>query len=101
MGHFLLFIIGSVLELLIVALVLNVVLSWLVVFDVINLRNPFMRQLVTFLDAVTRPILKPLQRVIPLIGGFDITPIIAIIILEGVNGYLLPWLFGPVIAILG
>ena len=101
MGHFLLFIIGSVLELLIVALVLNVVLSWLVVFDVINLRNPFMRQLVTFLDAVTRPILKPLQRVIPLIGGFDITPIIAIIILEGVNGYLLPWLFGPVIAMLG
>ena len=101
MGHFLLFIIGSVLELLIVALILNVVLSWLVAFDVVNLRNPFMRQLAAFLDAVTRPILRPFQRVIPPIGGFDITPIIAIIILEGVHDFLLPWLFGPVIAIMG
>ncbi len=101
MGHFILFIVSSIVELLIVALILNVVLSWLVAFDVINLRNPFMRQLATFLDAVTRPLLRPFQRFIPLIGGFDLTPIIAIIVLEGVNNFLLPWLFGPVIAVLG
>ena len=42
------------------------------------------------LDALTRPILAPVQRVIPPLGGVDITPIIVILLITGVQRYLLP-----------
>jgi YggT family protein len=40
------------------------------------------------LDAVTRPILRPFQKIIPPLGGIDITPLIALIVLQGVKAYL-------------
>ena len=67
----------------------------------INLRHPVARQIVMFLDAVTRPILRPIQRIIPPLGGFDISPIIAIIILQAAEQYLVPWVFGFVRPVLG
>jgi YggT family protein len=45
-----------------------------------------------FLDAVTRPILRPVQRVIPAIGGVDISPIIVLLVIQGIRIYLLPQL---------
>ena len=94
MASFLEYIIEAVLQLMVLAIIIAAVLSWLVAFDVINLRHPVARQIVTFLDAVTRPILRPIQRIIPPLGGFDISPIIAIIVLQGAEQYLVPWLFG-------
>ena len=101
MGEFLLFIINSLLGLLILAIFAQVIISWLVAFDVINLRNPMARQFVHFLDVVVAPVLKPLQRIIPPIGGIDITPLIALIIINGLRAYLLPWVFAPIIAAIG
>jgi YggT family protein len=94
MGGFLEYIIEALLQLMVLAIIIAAVLSWLVAFDVINLRHPVARQIVVFLDAVTRPILRPIQRVIPPLGGFDISPIIAIIILQAAEQYLVPWVFG-------
>ena len=74
------------------AVVANAIMSWLVAFDVINLRNRFAYQAVRFLDAVTRPLLRPLRRVIPPLGGVDITPVILIILFEAADQALLPWL---------
>ena len=45
-------------------------------FDVINLRNQFVYNVAHFLDAVTRPVLRPVQKIIPPLGGVDISPII-------------------------
>jgi YggT family protein len=101
MGGFLYFIIDSILGLLVLALILSAVLSWLVAFDVINLRNRFVYQVAHFLDAVTRPLLRPLQRVIPPLGSVDVTPIILILIIQGARGYLLPWAFAPLRSVLG
>ena len=94
MASFLEYIVEGLLPLMVLAIIIAAVLSWLVAFDVINLRHPVARQIVMFLDAVTRPILRPIQRVIPPLGGFDISPIIAIIVLQGAEQYLVPWLFG-------
>ena len=94
MGGFLEYIVEAVLQLMVLAIIIAAILSWLVAFDIINLRHPVARQIVMFLDAVTRPILRPIQRVIPPLGGFDISPIIAIIVLQGAEQYLVPWLFG-------
>jgi YggT family protein len=101
MGSFLYFIVNSLLGLLIAAIIVSAILSWLVAFDVINLRNRFVYNVSRFLDAVTRPVLRPFQRFIPPLGGVDISPVIAILILQGIKIYLLPMLFRPLIAVIG
>ena len=101
MGSFLLFIVDALLNLLVIAIIISAVLSWLVAFDVINLRNPMVYNIARFLDAVTRPILRPFQKIIPPIGGVDISPIIVLLVLQGIRIYLLPLAFGPIIRILG
>jgi YggT family protein len=100
MGSFLLFIVDGLLQLLVIAIIISAVLSWLVAFDVINLRNQFVYGVARFLDAVTRPILRPVQKIIPAIGGVDISPIIVLLIIQGVRMYLLPLIFSPIISVL-
>jgi YggT family protein len=101
MGSFLYFIVSSLLSLLVWAIIISAIISWLVAFDVINLRNRFVYNVARFLDAVTAPVLRPFQRIIPPLGGVDISPIIVILLLQGFSRYLLPMIFAPVIAALG
>ena len=101
MGSFLYFIVGTLIDLVILAMVVNAILSWLIAFDVVNMRNRFIYQFSRFLDAVTRPLLRPVQRIIPPFGGVDITPVIVIIVLIGIRRYLLPLIFGPIVGALG
>lgn len=101
MGSFLYFIVSSLLSLLIWAIIISAILSWLVAFDVINLRNRFVYSVSRFLDAVTAPVLRPFQKIIPPLGGVDISPIIVILLLQGINRFLLPLIFAPLVAALG
>ena len=101
MASFLYFILDAILGLLIWAIIINAIISWLVAFDVINLRNRIAYQIAHFLDAVTRPILKPFQRFIPPLGGVDVTPILALLVLQGIRIYLLPWIFAPLRGLIG
>ncbi len=91
---FLYFIVDQLLNLLVLAIIVSAILSWLVAFDVINLRNQLVYNVARFLDAVTRPLLRPVQKVIPPIGGVDISPIIVLLVIQGVRIYLLPPAFG-------
>src|SRR5436190_16594961 len=97
MGRFLYFIVDNLLGLLVLAIIISAVMSWLVAFDVINLRNRFVYSLSRFLDAVTRPLLAPVQKVIPPLGGVDISPIIVLLIIQGIRMYLLPLIFAPIV----
>jgi YggT family protein len=101
MGSFIYFIVDNLLNLLILAIIISAIMSWLVAFNVINLRNQFVYGVARFLDAVTRPVLRPVQRIIPPLGGVDISPIIVILVLQGLRSYLLPWLFRPVFGLIG
>ena len=101
MGSFLYFVVNSLISLVILAMVINAILSWLIAFDVVNMRNHIVYQVTKFLDAVTRPILRPVQRIIPPFGGVDISPVIVIIVLIGIQRYILPLIFGPIIGVLG
>jgi len=58
-----------------------VILSWLVAFNVVNTRHPFVNSVARFLHAATAPALRPIQRVVPTIGGVDTSPIILVLIL--------------------
>jgi len=87
---FVFFVLGALLNLLRLAIIVSAILSWLLAFDVINYRNRFVASLAEALDRITGPVLSPLRRIIPSLGGIDITPIIALIIITGVMNYLLP-----------
>ena len=101
MASFIKFIIDSLISLVIWAMVINAILSWLIAFDVINMRNRAIYQIAHFLDAVTRPVLRPVQRIIPPFGGVDISPIIVVIVLVGIQRYILPLIFAPLQNLIG
>ena len=52
-------------------IIATVVLSWLVAFNVINPHNDFVRTLWRALNAVTEPLLRPIRRLMPDLGGLD------------------------------
>lgn len=87
---FVFFILGALLQLLLLAIIVQAILSWLFAFDVINHRNRFVNQIANFLDSVVGPVLAPLRRIIPPLGGLDLTPIVAILIIRGIQIFLLP-----------
>ena len=59
-------------------IIVQVVLSWLITFEVINIRNPQAANFVRLIDRITAPVYKPLRKIIPPIAGIDLTPIIVI-----------------------
>jgi len=60
----------------------TVVLSWLVAFGGVNRQNPYVRQIDYALHRLTDPVLGPIRRVMPDLGGLDISPIIALLGLQ-------------------
>lgn len=57
----------------------SAIVSWLVAFGVVNVRNQVVRTIVNFLYAVTEPVLRPIRRVLPNLGGVDISPVVLLI----------------------
>ncbi len=85
---------NAVVELYIWCLIIWVVLSWLVAFNVINTRNRFVGMLGDFLDRITEPALRPIRRVMPNLGGIDISPIILILLVYFVRDLVNKYVFG-------
>lgn len=59
-------------------IVISVIVSWLIAFEVLNVRNPQAANIVRLLEKATDPVFRPLRKYIPAIGGIDVTPIIVI-----------------------
>ncbi len=62
-------------------LIAQAVLSWLVSFGIVNRYNRVVGTIGDFLWRVTEPLLRPIRRVLPDLGGIDISPVILILIL--------------------
>lgn len=75
----------TILSLLIWAIIIGAVLSMLVGFGVVNGRNQLVYTVGDFLNRITAPILSPIRRVVPYIGNIDISPVIAILILQALK----------------
>jgi YggT family protein len=73
--------IDTVIGLYIWLLIASAVLSWLVVFNVVNTRNRGVMVVGDFLYRVTEPALRPIRRVLPSFGGIDISPVVLILLL--------------------
>jgi YggT family protein len=62
-------------------IIVSVVASWLVAFGVINTRNPTVYQILDILNRVTDPILRPIRRLIPPMGGLDLSPMVVLLVI--------------------
>ncbi|GJE59652.1 YggT family protein [Methylobacterium trifolii] len=77
----LLWLFDTIVQIFIYVLIASAVLSWLVAFNVVNVRNPIVAQIGEVLYRVTEPILRPIRNLLPNLGGVDISPIILILLL--------------------
>ena len=91
---FLYFMIDSILGLISLSAILHGLLGLLVSLDVINRHNGFLNDFRRLLEAVTAPFLRPIRRVVPPLGGFDVSPVLLVVTIGGVRMFLLPALFG-------
>jgi YggT family protein len=57
----------------------SAIMSWLVAFGVINVRNQFIRVVVDLLYRLTEPLLRPIRKILPNLGGVDISPVILLL----------------------
>jgi YggT family protein len=69
------------------------VLSWLIVFNVVNTRNPAVAMIGEFLYRVTEPVLRPIRDRLPNFGGIDVSFIVVILII-----YFIQWVIIPNLA---
>jgi YggT family protein len=74
-------VIDLALQLYIWLLIAAAILSWLVAFNVVNVRNPVVNGIGNFLYRITEPALRPIRRIMPDLGGIDISPVILILII--------------------
>lgn len=82
MANPIIWLILTVLDIYFWILVATVVLSWLIGFNVINGHNQYVRQIRYALMRLTEPVLGPIRRLLPDLGGIDVSPIVAAIAIQ-------------------
>ena len=90
--HSLLILIDTLLSLYMWVLIASAVLSWLVAFNVINTRNRVIYAIGDFLYRITEPALRPIRRILPNLGGIDLSPVVLILLLIFIRNLL--WEYG-------
>ncbi len=62
-------------------IIISVILSWLVAFDVINARNTFVYTVGDITYRMTEPVYRPIRSMMPNLGGIDLTPMVVLLII--------------------
>ena len=74
-----LMLIDQIIKIYVWVIVLSAVLSWLVAFDIVNMRNRFVYLVGDALNRITEPVYRPIRRLLPDMGGLDLSPLIVIL----------------------
>jgi YggT family protein len=69
------------------------VLSWLIAFNAVNIRNDLVRSLWNFADALTTPLLRPIRQFLPNLGGIDISPVILLLLIMLVENIIIKYIY--------
>ena len=75
-------ILDMLLQLVVYLIIAQVIVSWLVAFNVINTQSGFVRSVLTALDRLTAPIYRPIRKVMPDFGGIDFSPIVVLLAIQ-------------------
>ncbi len=77
--------------------IIGAILSWLIAFGVVNMRNDLVRAAWNLFLALTEPFLRPIRNFLPSTGGIDLSPIVlllGIMLLERIIiYYIYPYVF--------
>ena len=65
------------------------IMSWLIRFEVLNIRQEFVGQVWYGLERVLEPIYSRVRRVMPDLGGIDLSPIVVLVGIEILRIFLL------------
>jgi YggT family protein len=74
-----------------IVVIAAVIVSWLVAFNVINSHNNLVRSLLRVIYALTEPVFRPIRRIIPSMGGLDLSPLIVVVLLETLKYAMTSW----------
>jgi YggT family protein len=74
-------------------LIAAAVLSWLIAFNVVNTRNQVVAMVGDFLYRITEPLLAPIRRIMPNLGGIDISPVILILIIFLIENIIVRYIY--------
>ena len=72
---------NTIVGLFIWAIILSALMSWLIGFNVINIHNKLIYIIADFLNRLTEPFLSPIRRILPYLGGIDLSPVVLILLL--------------------
>ena len=65
----------------ILAIILSALMSWLIGFNIVNINNKMVYIIADFLNRLTEPFLSPIRRILPNLGGIDLSPVVLILLL--------------------
>ena len=71
----------------------NVVISWLVAFNILNTSSRFVYAILEFTYKLTDPILNKIRRFLPNLGAFDISPIILLVLIQALNIFMFKYIY--------
>ena len=63
-------------------IIIQVILSWLFAFNVLNTNSPGIRAFVRALDRITDPLYRPIRKILPDFGGIDFSPLVLILLIK-------------------
>jgi YggT family protein len=63
-------------------IIIQVILSWLVAFNVLNTNSQGLRAFVEALERLTAPLYRPIRKVLPDFGGIDFSPLVLLILIQ-------------------
>jgi YggT family protein len=66
-------------------IIIQVILSWLLAFNVLNVSSGGVRAFVLALDRITAPLYRPVRRMLPDFGGIDFSPLVILILIQVVR----------------
>ena len=75
-------------------IILRIVLSWLISFNVVNGYTQYVRMFARFADRVTEPLLRPIRKALPDLGGLDISPMILLVAVWVIRYFLINLIAG-------
>lgn len=75
-------------------MIVHIIMSWLINFQVLNLRQQFVAQIWYGLNRLLEPIYRPIRNILPDTRPLDLAPLVAFIILISLRDFILPELFG-------
>ena len=85
--------INSILSLYSFALIAWLIMGWLIRFEIINQYQTFVKTLVNVGYRLVEPVLYQIRRLVPPISGIDLSPIIAILLINFLKEFLITYLY--------